>query len=87
MSAAPVGKKSKGGKEEAAPEAAAEAPKVNDRARDKAYADMDQAIEWNTPAAIIFQFEELQKLGVDIPDHYQQAYDKAKSGEAVDQEG
>ena len=63
--------------------AAEEAPKVNDRAREKAYADMDQALEWNTPSAVIYQYKQLKGLGVDIPDHYQQAYEKAKAGQAL----
>ena len=76
------------GKEKSKEEGDAESgkPEVNDRVRDKAYADMDQAIEWGTPEAIIYQFEELQKLGVEILDHHQQAYDQAKAEQANDAE-
>jgi hypothetical protein len=67
----------------AEPAASEAAAKVNDRAAEKTYAAMDQALEWSTPGAIVYLSEELQKLGVDIPEHYRQAYESAKAGSTL----
>jgi hypothetical protein len=67
----------------AEPAASEAAAKVNDRAAEKTYAAMDQALEWSTPGAIVYLSEELQKLGVDIPKHYRQAYESAKAGSTL----